>query len=93
MSWTWTTACLLVRTTERLTTKWKSLRPEAKLSIDFLGINTSKERSDGTIHLTQLHLNDQILEDLYMSNNDMKNTIHAGCLTYGTHQTPGVTKI
>ena len=51
---------------------------EAKLDItdegdvkDFLGVNIEKQ-NDGTIHMTQPHLIDQILKDLNMNGDDVK---------------------
>ena len=51
---------------------------EAKLDItdegdvkDFLGVNIKKQ-NDGTIHMTQPHLIDQILKDLNMNGDDVK---------------------
>ena len=38
---------------------------------DFLGVNIDK-RPDGTIHMTQPHLIDQILKDLRMNNDNVK---------------------
>jgi hypothetical protein len=54
------------------------LKEKAKLAItlegdlaDFLGVNIDRQ-SDGTIHLTQPHLIDQILQDLRLDNEDVK---------------------
>ena len=51
---------------------------EAKLDItdegdvkDFLGVNIEKQ-SNGTIHMTQPHLIDQILKDLNMDGDNVK---------------------
>lgn len=56
----------------------EELRTKAKLAItvegdlaDFLGVNIER-KDDGTIHLTQPHLIDQILEDLRMNNDNVK---------------------
>jgi hypothetical protein len=56
----------------------KELQTKAKLSItvegdlaDFLGVNIDR-RDNGTIHLTQSHLIDQILSDLRMNNDNVK---------------------
>ena len=38
---------------------------------DFLGVNINRNK-DGSIHLTQLHLIDQVLEDLGMTNENVK---------------------
>ena len=54
---------------------------EAKLNItdegdvkDFLGVNI-KKHNDGTVHMTQPHLIDQILKDLNMNGDDVKSRI------------------
>jgi hypothetical protein len=54
------------------------LHKKAKLAItvegdlaDFLGVSIDR-RSDGTIHLSQLHLIDQILEDLRLNGPNVK---------------------
>jgi hypothetical protein len=56
----------------------EELKMKAKLAItvegdlaDFLGVNIER-RNDGTIHRTQPHLIDQILEDLRMNNKNVK---------------------
>ena len=43
---------------------------------DFLGVNITR-REDGTVHLTQPHLIDQILEDLHMEENVTTKTLPA----------------
>ncbi len=54
------------------------LKSKANLAItvegdlaDFLGVNIDR-KPDGTIHLTQSHLIDQILEDLRLNDNKVK---------------------
>ena len=56
----------------------EELQTKAKLAItvegdlaDFLGVNIDRQ-SDGTIHLTQPHLIDQILEDLRLKDDNVK---------------------
>jgi hypothetical protein len=39
---------------------------------DYLGINISKKKDAGTIHLLQPHFIDQILKDLKIQNDDVK---------------------
>jgi hypothetical protein len=56
----------------------EELQTKAKLAItvegdlaDFLGVNIER-RGNGTIHMTQLHLIDQILEDLRLNDDSVK---------------------
>lgn len=64
---------------EEIETIIKELQTKAKLSItvegdlsDFLGVSIER-RSDGTIHLSQPHLIDQILDDLRMNGSNVKS--------------------
>ncbi len=57
----------------------EELQTKAKLAItvegdlaDFLGVNIER-RSNGTIHMTQPHLIDQILDDLRLNDDSVKD--------------------